>query len=375
MRIPFIAGNWKMFKTKAEAIAFAEEFRELYKDTDVQTAICAPFTNLEALKEAFAGTEIKVGAQNVHFADEGAFTGEISVSMLEEIGVDFCIVGHSERRQYFGETDETVNKKLKKLFEGPIRPILCVGESLEERDADKAFDVVGGQIKADLEGIDAADVKKLVIAYEPIWAIGTGRTATPDQAEEFNVYSYLKQLIDGNDVSVLLRVADEAVSVMDVLHFYVPTIDQVSNGLRLALNLIRKYLPEGAFSRIYLDEQPVDAGNYVAGALALESSDMNTAGFAMFKIKPKTNGVRMYWAQQAEKPMTAEELQSFNEAAVLEVDGQVVPTDKIRYSYKKSGWGCDATSELPTEPGTYVQTAEIGGNYSCSKISRNITVK
>ena len=184
MRIPFIAGNWKMFKTKAEAIAFAEEFRELYKDTDVQTAICAPFTNLEALKEAFAGTEIKVGAQNVHFADEGAFTGEISVSMLEEIGVDFCIVGHSERRQYFGETDETVNKKLKKLFEGSIRPILCVGESLEERDADKAFDVVGGQIKADLEGIDAADVKKLVIAYEPIWAIGTGRTATPDQAEE-----------------------------------------------------------------------------------------------------------------------------------------------------------------------------------------------
>jgi len=181
---------------------------------------------------------------------------------------------------------------------------------------------------------------------------------TPDQAEEFNVYSYLKQLIDGNDVSVLLRVADEAVSVMDVLHFYVPTIDQVSNGLRLALNLIRKYLPEGAFSRIYL-----------------ESSDMNTAGFAMFKIKPKTNGVRMYWAQQAEKPMTAEELQSFNEAAVLEVDGQVVPTDKIRYSYKKSGWGCDATSELPTEPGTYVQTAEIGGNYSCSRISRNITVK
>lgn len=202
MRIPFIAGNWKMFKTKAEAIAFAEEFRELYKDTDVQTAICAPFTNLEALKEAFAGTEIKVGAQNVHFADEGAFTGEISVSMLEEIGVDFCIVGHSERRQYFGETDETVNKKLKKLFEGPIRPILCVGESLEERDADKAFDVVGDQIKADLEGIDAADIKKLVIAYEPIWAIGTGRTATPDQAEEMCAF-IRKTLIEiyGEEVS------------------------------------------------------------------------------------------------------------------------------------------------------------------------------
>ncbi len=202
MRIPFIAGNWKMFKTKAEAIAFAEEFRELYKDTDVQTAICAPFTNLEALKEAFAGTEIKVGAQNVHFADEGAFTGEISAAMLEEIGIDFCIVGHSERRQYFGETDETVNKKLKKLFEGPIRPILCVGESLDERDADKAFEVVGGQIKADLEGIDAADVKKLVIAYEPIWAIGTGRTATPDQAEEMCAF-IRKTLIElyGEEVS------------------------------------------------------------------------------------------------------------------------------------------------------------------------------
>ena len=198
---------------------------------------------------------------------------------------------------------------------------------------------------------------------------------TPDQAEEFNVYSYLKQLIDGNDVGVLLRVADEVVSVMDVLHFYVPTIDQVSNGLRLALNLIRKYLPEGAFSRIYLDEQPVDSGNYVAGALALESSDMNTAGFAMFRIKPKRDGVRMYWAQQAEQAMTAEELEAFNEAAVLEVDGQVVPTDKIHYTYKKQGWFTESTSELPTKPGTYTQTAEIGGNYNCSKISRNIIVK
>ena len=139
---------------------------------------------------------------------------------------------------------------------------------------------------------------------------------TPDQAEEFNVYSYLKQLIDGNDVSVLLRVADEVVSVMDTVSFFVPasyltTVKNVSNGMKLALSLIRKYLPEGAFSRIYLDEQPVDAGNYVAGALALESSDMNTAGFAMFRIKPKRDGVRMYWAQQAEQAMTAEELEAF----------------------------------------------------------------
>lgn len=173
-----------MFKTKAEALAFAEEFKGLYQGTDVQAAICAPFTNLEALVEAFKDTDIMVGAQNVHFADEGAYTGEISVSMLEEIGVDLCIIGHSERRQYFGETDETCNLKLKKLFEGSIRPILCVGESLEERDADKAFDIVKGQLEADLEGIAGEDIKKLVIAYEPIWAIGTGRTATPEQAEE-----------------------------------------------------------------------------------------------------------------------------------------------------------------------------------------------
>ncbi|MFQ7472679.1 MAG: triose-phosphate isomerase [Anaerovoracaceae bacterium] len=184
MRIPFIAGNWKMFKTKAEAKKFAEEFKELYKGTDVQTAICAPYTNLETLVDIFRDTDIKVGAQNVHFADEGAYTGEISVSMLEEIGVDFCIVGHSERRQYFGETDETVNLKLKKLFEGTIRPIMCVGESLEERDADKAFDVVKGQLERGLDGIGSDDISKLVIAYEPIWAIGTGRTATPEQAEE-----------------------------------------------------------------------------------------------------------------------------------------------------------------------------------------------
>lgn len=184
MRTPLIAGNWKMFKTNADAAAFAEEFKDLYQGTDVQTAICAPFTDLRVLTEAFRGTDIKVGAQNVHFAEEGAYTGEISVSMLEEIGVDFCIVGHSERRQYFGETDETVNLKLKKLFEGSIRPIMCVGESLEERDADKAFDVVKGQLEAGLAEISASDIAKLVIAYEPIWAIGTGRTATPQQAEE-----------------------------------------------------------------------------------------------------------------------------------------------------------------------------------------------
>jgi len=193
MRIPFIAGNWKMHKTAAEARAFAEEFKALYKDTDVKTAICAPFVHLALLKEAFAGTEIKVGAQNAHFEDQGAFTGEISVKMLEDIGVDYCIIGHSERRQYFAETDETVNKKLKKLFDGPIVPILCVGEVLEERDAGREKEVVGRQIRADLAGLSADDVRKLVVAYEPVWAIGTGRTATPEQANE--MCGYIREVI------------------------------------------------------------------------------------------------------------------------------------------------------------------------------------
>ncbi len=184
MRIPFIAGNWKMFKTKAEAREFAEAFRELYKGTDVRTAICAPFTDLDTLVEIFKDTDIGVGAQNVHFADEGAYTGEISAAMLEETGVDYCIVGHSERRQYFGETDETVNKKLRKLFEGSITPIMCVGESLEQRDAGNAESVVKKQLQGGLKDIPADNIAKLVIAYEPVWAIGTGRTATPQQAEE-----------------------------------------------------------------------------------------------------------------------------------------------------------------------------------------------
>lgn len=199
IRIPLIAGNWKMYKTTAEAKAFAEEFSKLYKDTDVRAAICAPFTQLVALKEAFAGTNVKLGAQNVHFEDEGAFTGEISVEMLKEIGIDYCIIGHSERREYFAETDETVNLKLKKLFSSSeIIPILCVGENLSEREAGNAFDVVEGQLKADLEGIDKADVSKLVIAYEPIWAIGTGKTATPEQAGEMcaHIRNIVEKLYD-----------------------------------------------------------------------------------------------------------------------------------------------------------------------------------
>ena len=202
---------------------------------------------------------------------------------------------------------------------------------------------------------------------------------TPDQVEEFNVYNYLKQLIDGNDVGVLLRVADEVVSVMDVLHFYVPTIDQVSNGLRLALNLIRKYLPEGAFSRIYLDEQPTEAGSYVGGAVALESGDVNTAGMAFFRIKPKSAGVRVYWAQELPASMTAAEAQNYNVTAVVESDGQVVEGGKVTYTYKKKSGLFDflgtTQSGFPTEPGEYVQTAKAAGNYSSSEISRTIVIR
>ncbi|MDR3242719.1 MAG: triose-phosphate isomerase [Clostridiales Family XIII bacterium] len=184
MRKKFIAGNWKMFKTTKEALAFADEFKRLYRDGGVEAGICAPFTQLTALKDAFAGTDIRLGAQNVHFEENGAYTGEISAEMLEEIGVDYCVIGHSERRQYFGETDETVNKKLHRAFVHGIVPILCVGEDLAARDAGRAFDVVRDQLHYALEGIDAAQVRRLVIAYEPIWAIGTGRTATPEQAGE-----------------------------------------------------------------------------------------------------------------------------------------------------------------------------------------------
>ncbi len=185
MRIPFIAGNWKMYKTKKEALEFAEEFKTLYHDTDVKAAICAPFTQLECLVEAFAGTGIGVGAQNVHFADEGAYTGEVSLAMLQEIGVDYCIIGHSERRQYCDESDEDINLKLKKILtDSDIVPILCVGERLHAREAGMEQTVVRSQLYGALENLTEEQVAKLVIAYEPVWAIGTGKTATPQQAGE-----------------------------------------------------------------------------------------------------------------------------------------------------------------------------------------------
>ena len=204
-------------------------------------------------------------------------------------------------------------------------------------------------------------------------------SANPDQEEEFNIYAYIKQLIDGNDVSVLLRVADEVVSVMDTLKFYIPTLKDVSDGMKLALELIRRYLPEGVMSRIYLDEQPTEAGNYVGGAIALESGDVNTAGVVMFRIKPKSAGVRAYWAQEAPASMTVEEAKAFNSAAVVESDGQVVENAKVTYTYKKNdglfsflGTTLDG---FPTEPGEYTQTAAAAGNYSSETISRTIVIR
>ena len=199
-------------------------------------------------------------------------------------------------------------------------------------------------------------------------------SATPDQTTDFNLYSYIKQLIDGNDVSVLLGVADEVVKVMDTLKFYIPTLKDMSMGLKLSLELIRRYLPEGAFSRIYLDEQPVDSGSYVAGAVALESGDLNTAGVAMFKIKPKTEGVRLYWAEDLPAGMTLAEAEAHNVGALLESDGVVVDNAKVTCTYKKKGLFSSKSTEFPTQPGIYTQTATVSGNYSCEKITRTIVI-
>ena len=184
MRKPIIAGNWKMTMSIAEAKNFVTAIKDRINGTDVEAVLCAPFTMLKDLKEATAGTAIKVGAQNMHFEESGAFTGEISPLMLKEIAVDYVIIGHSERRQYFNETDETVNKKVLKALEHQILPILCCGETLEQREAQETKDVVKIQVEKGLAGVDKAALADVVIAYEPIWAIGTGKTATSGEANE-----------------------------------------------------------------------------------------------------------------------------------------------------------------------------------------------
>ncbi|MDR3212164.1 MAG: triose-phosphate isomerase [Planctomycetota bacterium] len=185
MRTPFICGNWKMYKTVAEALAFLAAAKDLVAGAkEVEIGIAAPATTLKSLADAARGTNIKIGGENCHWEKEGAFTGEISPAMLVEVGASFVLVGHSERRQYFGETNATVNKKTKAALAAGLQVIVCVGETLAEREAGQTRAVVVEQIQKGLEGLGAGDFAKLVVAYEPVWAIGTGKTATPAQAEE-----------------------------------------------------------------------------------------------------------------------------------------------------------------------------------------------
>ena len=184
MRKPIIAGNWKMNMTPTEAKALVNELIPLVKDAACEVVVCPPYVDLALAVELTKGTNIRVGAQNVHWAEKGAFTGEISAAMLKEAGAQYAIIGHSERRQYFGETDETVNSRAKAALAAGIIPIICVGESLAQREAGETDALVSGQVQAGLAGITAEQAAGLVIAYEPIWAIGTGKTATDEQANE-----------------------------------------------------------------------------------------------------------------------------------------------------------------------------------------------
>ena len=184
MRKPIIAGNWKMNMTPTEAKALVNELIPLVKDAACEVVVCPPYVDLALAAELTKGTNIRVGAQNVHWAEKGAFTGEISAAMLKEAGAQYAIIGHSERRQNFGETDETVNSRAKAALAAGIIPIICVGESLAQREAGETDALVSGQVQAGLTGITAEQAAGLVIAYEPIWAIGTGKTATDEQANE-----------------------------------------------------------------------------------------------------------------------------------------------------------------------------------------------
>ncbi len=186
LRKAVIAGNWKMNKTRPEAKALIEELKPLVADAGCDVVICVPYTNLETALELTKGTNIGVGAENCHWAKSGAFTGEISADMLAEMGVQYVVIGHSERRQYFGETDVTVNKRVRAALDAGLTVILCVGELLEQREQGVTEEIVGMQTKIALQGVSAEELKKIIIAYEPVWAIGTGKTATADQADEVN---------------------------------------------------------------------------------------------------------------------------------------------------------------------------------------------
>ena len=185
-RKAIIAGNWKMNNTRPEAKALLEAIKPLVANAEgkIEVVACVPFTNLETAVNVTAGSNVKIGAENVHFEEKGAFTGEISAPMLTELGVEYVVIGHSERRQYFGETDETVNKRTLAALKAGLKPIVCVGELLWERECNITEEVIARQIKLDLWSVTAEQVKNVVIAYEPVWAIGTGKVATDEQAQE-----------------------------------------------------------------------------------------------------------------------------------------------------------------------------------------------
>lgn len=181
-----IAGNWKMNKNRAEAKTLIAELAPLVKDADCGVICCVPYTNLETAIEAVKGTNIEIGAQNCHWAESGAFTGEIAAEMLKEMGINYVIVGHSERRQYFGETDETVNKRVRAALNAGLTVILCVGELLSQREQNITEEICAMQTIVALNGVSRDELKNIIIAYEPVWAIGTGKTATSEQADEVN---------------------------------------------------------------------------------------------------------------------------------------------------------------------------------------------
>ena len=182
MRKKVIAGNWKMNMLPNEAINFIDEFAPMVKDTKNEVILCVPYTDLFYALLNVQGTNIKIGAQNMHWEESGAYTGEVSAQMLKSIGVEYVIIGHSERRQYFAETDETVNKKIKSALAVGLKPIVCVGETLEQRETGVIEQIITNQVEKAFEGISATDLENIIVAYEPIWAIGTGKTATKEDA-------------------------------------------------------------------------------------------------------------------------------------------------------------------------------------------------
>ena len=207
-RLPFIAGNWKMNKTVGEALDLVRELKTAISGVKgVEVAVAPPFTALYAVHKELEGSSIRLAAQNLYWEEKGAFTGEVSPLMIKEIGCHYVIIGHSERRQFFGETDETVNRRIKAVLFQDLKVIFCIGETLKEREGGKTFSVVERQVEGGLKGLGDKEMKNIVIAYEPVWAIGTGKTATPEQAEE--VHRFIREKIEklySREVSKEIRI-------------------------------------------------------------------------------------------------------------------------------------------------------------------------